>query len=124
MQKMRKCKYILKNGNQCRATPQKNSDFCYFHNPSTNNEHFLSSKKGGSTKKKRIINSLEFIRLEESKDVVTLLTKTIQELRGEKIDVRVANAIGHLSNILLKAYELTSINSKVDELKSVLNLRR
>jgi hypothetical protein len=117
---MRRCKHILENGKQCRATPQRNKDYCYFHDPDTKDRFLMSSQKGGESKKNVDSQSLESIKLETPKDVVTLLAKTISELRAGKIEVRAANAIACLSNVLLRAFQYSDIDAKVSEIESIL----
>jgi hypothetical protein len=50
-------------------------------------------------------------------EVVTLLGTTINQVRRGQLDPRVANSVGYLSGILLKALEVDTLERRVAELE-------
>lgn len=53
------------------------------------------------------------VRLESAGDIVTLVAETISQVRRGQIDSRVANAIGYLSGIALKAREQGELEGRI-----------
>jgi hypothetical protein len=62
------------------------------------------------------------IHVQNASDVKRLINNTINELRNGEIDSKSANAIGYLSNILLKTIELEDVLVKVKEMEEKLIL--
>ncbi|WP_436664019.1 hypothetical protein ACOALA_20300 [Alicyclobacillus acidoterrestris] len=56
------------------------------------------------------------IYAQNTSDVKRLINSTINELRNGEIDSKTANAIGYLSNILLKVFESESVMSRLEEM--------
>ncbi|MCK9436667.1 MAG: hypothetical protein M0Q12_05605 [Synergistaceae bacterium] len=98
----------------------KKSKFCFSHNPSTRKQKKAAVIKGGKMSKKNR-TSLPPIALNQPKDIVALLSTTINETRGGAIELRVANCIGYLSGHLIKAIEISDLETRLLKIEGVLN---
>ena len=108
------CKQILKSGKKCKAKNMKHSQFCFYHNPETKTELRKASAKGGKQNIHKPSKSLSNTEINSIQDVPKLLIDCITEIRnGNTESIRSANAIGYLSNILLRAFELTDLENRI-----------
>ena len=64
------------------------------------------------------------VTVEDGADVVKLLGATINQVRRGEIDPRVANAVGYLSNIVLSATGQRELESRLEELETLVKNRR
>lgn len=103
----RKCKFILQNGEQCQAWALRDRDFCFSHDDSSREAKIEAVRKGGLVKEIEIKIPLQKIEVDAPRDVIYLLARIIEEVRSGQIDVRVASALGYLSGVLLKAFEVS-----------------
>jgi hypothetical protein len=115
-----KCCYIKSNKEQCSANAMTGSKFCFSHNPDTKKEKLVAVIKGGKAPKKNH-SSLPPIPLNQPKDVVGLLTTTINEVREGSIELRIANCIGYLSGHLIKAFEITDLEDRISKIEKTLD---
>lgn len=122
----KKCKYTKDNGRQCGAYAMTGSKFCYLHNPTIRKEQKkLAQTRGGANRKAlTIAEPLPPMTLETPKDVVLLLTDTINRVRAGELDVKVANCLGVLTGHLIKALEVEKINDKLEAFEQLLFKKR
>jgi hypothetical protein len=100
----------------------KNSRYCWTHSPEISiYEKKLGASKGGKNKYKLMAQGLPQIIISDSRDVPPLLVDTIQRLRNGEIDVRLGTAIGYLSNVLLKSYEVADLEGRVIKIEQYMN---
>ncbi|HOD02895.1 MAG TPA: hypothetical protein PKN28_06170 [Clostridiales bacterium] len=123
MSEDRQCKAILDDGEQCGAYALKGKDYCFSHDPSSREAKLEAVRNGGLVKKVRIDEPLTQVDIVTAKDVVRLLTVTIEEVRTGKLDPRIANTIGFLAGHLTRAYEIAELEQKVDEIRAVIKGR-
>jgi hypothetical protein len=57
-------------------------------------------------------------------DVVALVEETINDVRCGRVDVRVANAVGYLANVALKAIAQSDLEVRLEALEAVLEPER
>ena len=119
----KQCSYTKEDGQQCSAWALKGKDYCFRHDPDSRALSLEASRRGGLVKKIEIETPLEAIPVSAPKDVVVLLTKTINEVRQGKLDPRIANTIGYLAGVLVRALEVAEVARKVDEVRAVLLVR-
>jgi len=116
-----KCEFIKTNGVKCEAHAIKGSEFCYFHNPDISDEEKREAQSnGGKTKALTLKEPLPELVLAEPADTVLLITDTISRVRAGKLDIRTANCLGFLSDKLLKAFEVSQLNSRVEIIERVI----
>jgi len=122
----KKCKYVKKDKTRCKAFAMTGSEYCYFHNPSISEEQKkLTQTRGGANRSVMTITKpLPPMTLETPKDVVLLLTDTINRVRAGELDVRIANCIGVLTGHLIKALEVAQLNDKLEAIEQLLLKKR
>lgn len=116
---MRKCQFVKSDGDGCRANAMRDSEFCFTHNPATEEERASAVSRGGSSPRK-VYEPLPEVKIENTNDVVNLLSTTISEVRAGKVELRVANCIGYLSGHLIKAFEISNLEERVRKLEKTL----
>ena len=116
-----KCIYSKDNGVQCNANAMTDSDYCYLHNPAISDEtKRLNQIKGGENRSLTVTNPLQEIDVASGHDIFTLLNKTIKEVRAGEIDAKVANTIGYLAGVMIKAYEASVLEKRLLDLEEAL----
>lgn len=119
-----KCVHTKENGSKCNAYCMHWSNYCYLHNPEISDEekkthqsrwgkqqNSLSSQKG----------PLDSIDIQNLNDVAALLVDTVNKVRTQELDIKTANCIWFLCNHLMKAYELSQLEKKLDAIKNSLH---
>jgi hypothetical protein len=116
----RRCRYEREEASHCKANAQTSSEFCFFHDPALVKDRAAARRAGGIARTRKIVlpNDLPVKRLQTVAEVVELLGETINQLRRGEIDLRVSNAIGYLSSILLNAIEKSSFEERLDALEA------
>lgn len=120
-----KCDYTKENGETCEAYAVKDSEFCYFHNPDISDEDKREAQSnGGKTKALTLKEALPELALGKPSDAVLLIADTISRVRAGTLDIRTANCLGFLSDKLLKAFEVSQLNDRVEVIERVILERK
>jgi len=120
-----KCIYVKDDGENCNANAINDSEYCYFHNPDIPKEQKqLAQTRGGEARSLTLITPLPEMKLETPTDAVMLVADTIKRVRAGELDIRTANCLGFLTDKLLKAFEVSRLNDKVDFIERVVLERR
>lgn len=119
---MKRCKHIKNNKEQCRANALATDELCFWHSAKSKEEMLNAVQKGGSSPKRSYEN--EPISLKNTVDVVALIEKTVNELRQNKTSTRLANAIGYLSGIALRAIEQSDLEKRMEVLEYALKIKK
>ena len=114
------CKAITKKGKHCKSHPLKGKDYCFIHDPESQEKRSQALSKGGRTPKKIQVH-LDPITIVTQKDVVLLLCDTINNVRSGGMPPRIANCVGYLAGHLLKALEASDLEKRVEKLEKALN---
>lgn len=119
------CKAVTKSGKECRAPRLNGSDYCFFHDPERVEERRISQSRGGLAKliRTELQPVLDDVPVQSAADIVTLLGGTINDVRTGRIDPRIANAVGFLAGVALKAIEQAEIEEKITELGTAMQGR-
>lgn len=114
----RVCKATRAGGGRCRAKPLLNGEFCFWHDPSQVRARKAAGSKGGSKGRiKTLPDDTPDLRADNADRIVKLLSRTInQTLKGE-IDPKVANAVGYLSGVILRAKEQGDLLDRIKEVE-------
>lgn len=119
------CAFIKSNNEICEANAMHENEFCFLHNPLISAEEKRNmQKRGGESKHLTVLEPLPPIIITQSKDVVSLLTDTINRVRSGELDTRVANCLGVLSGHLLKAFEVAELENRLESIERVILERR
>lgn len=131
---MATCKAVRKDGSPCEAQAQAGRPFCFFHDPEKADEARAAQARGGSSREVLDANEVQpwrglpagvtVMRTPTPSDVVLLLADTIDEVKTGRIDPRVANAVGYLSNVILKALEVDALNERLAALEEAVGVGR
>lgn len=116
----KQCEFVKNSGGRCRAKPLSGSKLCFFHDPAKATERRAAKQKGGRCRRivtlpKQTVET----KIRTAGDVVELLSATINQVRGGEIDPRIANAVGYLSGIILKAKEQGEIEQRLQQVEEI-----
>lgn len=120
-----KCEFIKPDGQKCEAHAVKDTEFCYFHNPDISDEEKREAQSnGGKTKALTLKEPLPPLALAKPSDAVLLVADTIKRVRAGELDIRTANCLGFLSDKLLRAFETSQLNDRVEIIERVVLEKR
>jgi len=118
------CRAVKPEGSRCRAAALPGSGFCFFHDPAKAEDRRAAQSFGGSQNRmKTLAADAPDAKIADCRDVVTLLAETINQVRKGQVDPRVANAVGYLANVLIKAVEQGELEDRVADLESIMKGR-
>ena len=113
-----KCLSTKTNGATCKANAVFNSQYCFHHNPDISREVKKEAQaRGGSANRAGVKEPLPPIEITKLGDVVALLGDTVKRVRSGEMDLKVATTLGYLSGHLLKAFEVTDLEARFEELE-------
>lgn len=129
---MPKCKAFTKEGKACQAQAQIGREYCFIHDPEKVEEVKTAQSRGGTSIKTIDPNQyrpwrgsrgdVTVLRSPRPQDVVNLLADTIDEVKTGQIDPRVANAVGYLAGILVKALEVEAIDDRLTAIENAIGV--
>jgi hypothetical protein len=101
-----RCRTTKADGTPCRGAARP-SGFCVFHDPGLAGQRAEGRRRGGRQRSRpaAVLAAAPDLPLQTICDVQALLGQTINETRQGKLDPNVANAIGYLCSVFLKAVE-------------------
>ncbi len=123
----KECHVRKKDGERCGADAQSGKDICVFHDPTRAADGRRARRAGGTTRSRTAVvlpQGTPDNPLCNTHEVVTLLAESINHLRRGQLDPRVANAVGYLSGILLKALEQGRTEDRLNHLEAVLGCNK
>lgn len=115
------CKAVKDDGKKCQARPQAGSEFCVFHDPAAADLVREARRTGGLNRQRPtavLDPSAPDAPLDSIQGVVGLLGDTINQVRKGKLDPRIANAVGYLAGIMLRALEGCELERRLASLES------
>src|SRR3989442_4304375 len=119
--------YHKNNGEKCGADPQSGTKVCVFHDPAKAADGHRARRAGGTTRSRTVTvlpQETPDNPLRNTHEVVTLLSESINHVRRGQLDPRVANALGYLSGILLKALEQGRTEERLNHLEAVVGCNK
>src|SRR5271157_2438427 len=108
-----KCKYTKPDGTRCKAIALKNNPYCL--------PHAKQTEKKDISKNNKLIISLPELKIENTKDLPQFLIDTISNVRGGLIEAKIGSVIGYLSSILLRSYEISDFESRLERIEQVIS---
>jgi len=117
-----KCSFIKSDGNKCNAYAVRNSNYCWIHSPEVS-ETVKSNARllGGINRQVQIPVNLPEMVINDTRDIPPLLVDTLFHLRKGEMDIRLGTAIGYISNILLKSYEVAEIENRMEKIEKFID---
>lgn len=119
---MNNCKFIKENKEQCRANAIQEDEYCFWHSKKMAEQRNEAVMKGGNSPKRNYDN--EEITLRTTADIVELIERTVNELRRNRTSTRIANAVGYLAGISLKAIEQSDLEKRLEVIEYALKVRK
>jgi hypothetical protein len=124
MEMKKPCKATKPDGSKCEVAAQTDSEFCFFHDLSRAAERKAAQSLGGHGNRMKTLDpGVPDVKIQTSRDTVALLSDTINQVRKGIIEPRVANAVGYLTNIALKAVEQNDLEKRIVRLETLLENR-
>lgn len=114
------CQATKPDGSRCQAAALPGSGFCFFHDPAKAEERRAAQSFGGSRNRMKTLDAAApDVKVRDCRDVVELIGATINQVRKGELDPRVANAVGYLANVLIKAVEQSETERRLEELEDI-----
>lgn len=119
------CKGAKPDGSGCTLSPLQGSDFCFFHDPARAAERREAQSLGGRHNHMKTLDpEAPDVKVENCQDVRLLIAETINQVRKGAIDPRVANAVGYLANVFIKAVEHGDLENRLREIEAIVKTQR
>jgi hypothetical protein len=119
----KKCQSRKKNGDRCGADAQTGKILCVFHDPARAADGRRARRAGGITRSRlaRVLAAdTPDHQLGNTNDVSALLSDSTNRLRRGQLDPRVANAMGYLTSVLLRALEQGPVEERLAKIEATL----
>lgn len=116
------CRHVKTDGVPCRANAQHDSIYCFFHDPASAKEREAARVNGGKERSRRaavLPPETPDAKLTSAADVTGLLAETINQVRRGELDPRVANTVGYLAGMMVKAKQ-DDLEQRLVRLESIL----
>lgn len=122
------CKATTKAGDPCSAYAQKDSDYCYMHDPSKAVERHKAQVKGGKARQGRKLIELPpadgRVEINQAGDVLPVLERELNALlSGVEVSVSRARAVAYLCKGVIEAYKVTELEERMEAVERVLESR-
>lgn len=105
---------------ECNAYSMKDSNYCFRHNPDTNEARSLASSKGGQNRTLKGSWGHK-VKLSSPKDIKVFLGQVINGVWSGEIPVQVGSSMGFLTRCWLDAHEATEVQIRLDNLEKKLD---
>lgn len=120
---MNNCKFVRPDKTKCKGYAVQGDDYCFFHSAKYQESRKEAILKGGNSLKRNYGKDDEIV-VSCSADVLRLLEQTINDLRQSKTSVKIANAIGYLSGIALRAIEQSDLEKRLEVVEYALKINK
>ena len=114
-----RCAHVHPSGKPCGGYAVRGSAFCFAHAPEQADQRDAARRKGGQAGKTAVLPASD-LAVRSLGDVVGLVETTINDVRCGRVDVRVANAIGVLAGVAIRAIQHGELERRLDALEAVL----
>lgn len=119
------CQGVKVDGSKCAARRLAVSRFCFFHDPEKSAERAAAQRTGGLKNKLAVLPATApDARLFDSRDVIKLMTETINQVRRGEVDPKIANAVGYLGGLILRALHDGEIEKRLAVLETAIKTQR
>lgn len=125
---MAQCKAIRKDGGRCQAQATSDGDYCFFHDEARKAEARSAQVRGGQQRTRSVLDPAALTQWRQPgtvpspDDVLLLLADTIDEVKTGQLDPKVANSVGYLVGVMLKALEYDALNERLAALEAAVGV--
>lgn len=119
------CIATTAKGNSCRSSARTGRSLCAFHDPECREATQSGRTAGGRSRvTPRAVLSAETLHgsLRSVHDVCELLSDTIGDVRTGRLDPKIANTVGYLANVLVRALEVGKIEDRLAAIEVALQV--
>ncbi len=129
---MPNCTHKTPKGKRCGSRALKGGTLCFFHSPDVEDKRDTARKAGGTMRAKQqkfqeigfgvrvLPENTADVALESEDDVWKLLRETISQVRRGQLDPKIANAVGYLAGVALKAKDQSETDDRLKDLEEKL----
>ena len=114
-----RCSHARADGRPCGGFAVGGSRFCFAHDPDRATARDEARRRGGRAGRVTTLPESS-VRVRSLGDVLSLVEESINDVRAGRVDVRVANAVGYLANIAIRAIEQGDLAERLAALEAVL----
>lgn len=119
-----KCLAITRKGQQCSAYALADSAYCFFHDPTRLAQRKQARTAGGVARHGRAVQSNTKPReIKSVGDVLALLSETVGDVLLLENSLARAQTISRLAMSMLKAFEVSELETRLANIEQALNLR-
>jgi hypothetical protein len=119
------CKFLKKDGTQCRADVQIGKDSCVFHDPLKAEEVRRGRRQGGIKRSRQVAclaSRTPDRPLTTSAEISSFLADTTNQVRRRQLDPGVGNTIGYLASVQLASLRQGKVEDHLSNLENCLGL--
>jgi hypothetical protein len=102
------------------------SEFCFWHDPDLTEERRRARAKGGHARHGRTVkppNGRDPVTVKVAGDVLPLLERAVNDVLALENSIARARAIGYLAGQVIRAFEVTELQQRVEALELALSKR-
>jgi hypothetical protein len=121
----RACTATTDDGAPCRATPQRDSDYCFMHDPEHAEEMQEARRLGGlrRRKEKAVEGAYDIEGLEDVSQVRRLLKIAVLDTLSLENSIARSRTLAYLSQVALKALEVGELEERLKALETTVQPR-
>ena len=115
------CESTRADGEPCGAVPRPGRSFCAFHDPECHTERNAGRRRGGLERSRAravLPDSAPPTILHTTRDVCELLAQTIDDVRTGRLDPKIANTVGYLAGVMVRALQVGELEDRLAALES------
>jgi hypothetical protein len=115
-----KCIARNKSGSRCNADAQIGKRLCVFHDPEKSEAVLRARRAGGIARTRAAVLPTDTPdhSLRNAAEVSDFLAELVNQVRRGQLDARMANGIGYLTSVLLRALEAGPLEERVSRLEA------
>jgi len=119
----RPCAHAHASGKPCGGFAVSCSEHCFAHDPARAAERDAARRRGGRAGRAATLPDSD-VAVRSLADVVALVEATLNDVRAGRLDVKVANAVGYLANVAIRAIQQSELEAHLTALEAVLEPER
>jgi len=119
------CKYVKESGEGCLATPMQDKDFCFWHDPETQEQAAEARRLGGLRRRREgaIVGAYEVGELDTVEDLRRLLQIAVIDTLGLENSISRSRTLGYLAQVGAMLLERGEQEQRLQELEALLRPR-
>ena len=121
----RRCEQVKEDGERCRATPMRDSAYCFWHSPDTRQEAEEARRLGGLRRRRErtVAGAYEFKGLEAVIDIRRLLEIAVLDTLSLENSVARSRTLAYLAQTALKCLEAGELEDRLALLEAAVRSR-